>query len=117
MTKSGGSCRQSDFTGETDFCPECGAILPLPGREDSIKCRVCSFAVNVTEFNGIEHISTVTFNQENKCAKTGVSRTPLGPLVDRKCPKCGNDQMTFATLQTRSADEGQTVFYTCTQCK
>lgn len=40
-----------------------------------------------------------------------------GPVVDRKCPKCGNDKMSYATLQLRSADEGQTVFYTCTKCK
>lgn len=40
-----------------------------------------------------------------------------GPVVDRKCPKCGNEKMSYATLQLRSADEGQTVFYTCTKCK
>lgn len=39
-----------------------------------------------------------------------------GPVVERKCPKCGNNKMSYATLQLRSADEGQTVFYTCTQC-
>lgn len=40
-----------------------------------------------------------------------------GPVVERRCPKCNNDKMSYATLQLRSADEGQTVFYTCTQCK
>ena len=39
-----------------------------------------------------------------------------GPVIERKCPKCGNDKMSYATLQLRSADEGQTVFYTCTKC-
>lgn len=39
-----------------------------------------------------------------------------GPVIDRKCSKCGNDKMSYATLQLRSADEGQTVFYTCTKC-
>uniref|UniRef100_A0A1X7VAQ9 DNA-directed RNA polymerase I subunit RPA12 n=1 Tax=Amphimedon queenslandica TaxID=400682 RepID=A0A1X7VAQ9_AMPQE len=37
--------------------------------------------------------------------------------ADRKCPQCGNDEMTYTTQQTRSADEGQTVFYTCPKCK
>lgn len=40
-----------------------------------------------------------------------------GPVVEKKCPKCGNERMSYATLQLRSADEGQTVFYTCTKCK
>lgn len=40
-----------------------------------------------------------------------------GPVVERKCAKCGNDKMSYATLQLRSADEGQTVFFTCTKCK
>jgi len=39
-----------------------------------------------------------------------------GPVIDRKCPRCPNDKMSYATLQLRSADEGQTVFYTCTKC-
>ncbi len=37
--------------------------------------------------------------------------------VEHKCPNCGNDEMTYTTQQTRSADEGQTVFYTCPKCK
>lgn len=40
-----------------------------------------------------------------------------GPVVERKCPKCGYDKMSYATLQLRSADEGQTVFFTCLKCK
>jgi len=40
-----------------------------------------------------------------------------GPVVDRQCPQCQNDKMSYATVQLRSADEGQTVFYTCTKCK
>lgn len=40
-----------------------------------------------------------------------------GPVVERQCPQCQNDKMSYATLQLRSADEGQTVFYTCTKCK
>ena len=37
--------------------------------------------------------------------------------VDHICSKCGHGKATYSTQQTRSADEGQTVFYTCTKCK
>lgn len=40
-----------------------------------------------------------------------------GPVLERKCPKCDNDVMSYAAIQLRSVDEGQTVFYTCTKCK
>jgi len=36
--------------------------------------------------------------------------------VDEACPKCNHPQMEFYTMQLRSADEGQTVFYECHQC-
>lgn len=33
--------------------------------------------------------------------------------VDEECPKCRNPTMEYYTMQMRSADEGQTVFYEC----
>lgn len=40
-----------------------------------------------------------------------------GPVIERLCKKCGHDEMSYAAVQLRSADEGQTVFFTCVKCK
>lgn len=64
---------------------------------------------------------TIEFNKKNVYGsskeKNDVMEEAEGPIVERKCPQCQNDKMSYATLQLRSADEGQTVFYTCTKCK
>lgn len=62
---------------------------------------------------------TITFNTYTKKRNVSTKKESEddGPVVERLCSKCGNDKMSYATLQLRSADEGQTVFYTCTKCK
>lgn len=60
---------------------------------------------------------TIYFNTKDVYDEKAKKEGDEGPIVERKCPKCGNDKMSYATLQLRSADEGQTVFYTCTKCK
>ncbi|XP_014668736.1 PREDICTED: DNA-directed RNA polymerase I subunit RPA12-like [Priapulus caudatus] len=105
------------FTSDIEFCSECGAILPLPGRDDVVVCRVCSYAIDVTEFAKIEINTKIVFNaREEKQGTTHSSQDIAGPLVDRKCSKCGHEGMTYTTRQTRSVDEGQTVFYSCPAC-
>jgi DNA-directed RNA polymerase I subunit RPA12 len=39
-------------------------------------------------------------------------------VVDEPCPQeaCDSKQLNFYTLQIRSVDEGQTVFYECPKC-
>lgn len=58
-----------------------------------------------------------TYDADKKFIKKESEEEEEGPVVEKKCPKCGNERMSYATLQLRSADEGQTVFYTCTKCK
>jgi DNA-directed RNA polymerase subunit M len=39
------------------------------------------------------------------------------PIIEIKCPKCGNKKAYFWTMQTRASDESETKFYKCTKCK
>ncbi|XP_048376077.1 DNA-directed RNA polymerase I subunit RPA12 isoform X1 [Stegostoma tigrinum] len=111
------SCFQCD----PDFCPECGTILPLPGPEDYVVCRKCDFKISVHKFEGTEIHTEMVFNHpeimELNLAAEDEDGAVKGPVVERKCSRCGHDGMVYHTRQTRSADEGQTVFYTCMSCR
>lgn len=74
---------------------------------------------SVSVFGKMEACYKIYFNKFTKSAPKQPDDTEEaeGPVVERRCPKCNNDKMSYATLQLRSADEGQTVFYTCTKCK
>ena len=63
------------------------------------------------------HVSTdvITFKTEWQSDASG-AHAQDGPEVERICPKCNHNKATYCTRQTRSADEGQTVFYKCTKC-
>ena len=36
--------------------------------------------------------------------------------IEEPCPKCKHPVLEYYTMQLRSADEGQTVFYECQKC-
>lgn len=82
---------------------------------------VCKFEVDIEIMEELEVKYVIEFNTksdyiEEQQLKSAQSKTD-GPLVERRCPRCGNDTMSYASLQLRSADEGQTIFYTCTKCQ
>ncbi|KAG8248788.1 DNA-directed RNA polymerase I subunit RPA12-like [Homalodisca vitripennis] len=106
---------------EPGFCPQCGTILPLVGEAGGVTCYLCKISYGPEVFGRMEANYRIYFN---RYSETGKKRVEMdegeeadGPVVERRCPKCNNDRMSYATLQLRSADEGQTVFYTCTKCK
>uniref|UniRef100_A0A3B3Z841 DNA-directed RNA polymerase subunit n=2 Tax=Periophthalmus magnuspinnatus TaxID=409849 RepID=A0A3B3Z841_9GOBI len=109
----------SCFAGDPNFCPECGNVLPLPGMQDIVCCPRCSFSIPVTEFAGREILSTVVFNPEQStmALQKDEDSELKGPVIDRRCSRCNKEGMIYHTRQMRSADEGQTVFFTCLHCR
>ncbi|CAH3994195.1 unnamed protein product [Pieris brassicae] len=107
------------FTSTTAFCARCGSILPLLNDFGLVKCYACKSIYEPENFNKVKFNYTINFNTVSVIANENILNldNPEGPVVERKCPKCGCERMSYATLQLRSADEGQTVFYTCVSCK
>ncbi|XP_015185305.1 PREDICTED: DNA-directed RNA polymerase I subunit RPA12 [Polistes dominula] len=109
------------FTTAPGFCPQCGSILPLLEEKGLVSCYCCKRNWGPEVYGNMAMSYTIHFQSKN--AYTRLKETDEndqngdGPVVERLCPQCGNEKMSYATLQLRSADEGQTVFYTCTKCK
>ena len=53
---------------------------------------------------------------EKKEAVAAAASGPARMTTQERCPKCDHPELLYYTMQLRSADEGQTVFYECPQC-
>ncbi|XP_028316453.1 DNA-directed RNA polymerase I subunit RPA12 [Gouania willdenowi] len=110
----------SCFHSDSSFCPECGNVLPLPGLANVVLCPRCSFSIDVAEFSGQEIRSEVVFNSVEASSVVLEDEEDSflkGPVIDRRCSQCNKEGMIYHTRQMRSADEGQTVFFTCIHCR
>ncbi|XP_030376153.1 DNA-directed RNA polymerase I subunit RPA12 [Scaptodrosophila lebanonensis] len=111
------------FNNRPGFCPSCGSILPPLQMKGNVVCFNCKQEFLPDVYIGEKTEFTIQFNTYDptkifsKAKRESRTADSDGPVVERKCPKCGHDKMSYATLQLRSADEGQTVFFTCLQCK
>ncbi|KAJ2009199.1 hypothetical protein GGI04_000635 [Coemansia thaxteri] len=111
--------RRTNF-GSLIFCPLCGNLLDSPGDQDHIVCHACGEAQDGEQFEDIETVSRSQDNafpsrlRNKRSLVQGVGEGErVNARVEETCPECGCTEMTFYTIQMRSADEGQTVFYKC----
>ncbi|KCZ80857.1 hypothetical protein H312_01740 [Anncaliia algerae PRA339] len=89
------------------FC-SCGSVLLIPSKEESI-CNLCK-----KEYKFKKSTIRVVKYYKNSLKK---EEDTIDPIINRSCEQCGSKEMTFKSVQLRSTDEGQTIYYTCTKCK
>ena len=87
------------------FC-KCGSILQIPDTEFCV-CKNCSRKVKAD-------FPEVVFEKVYLSKEVESHNEVAAPKIEQNCPKCNSKEMHYNTIQTRSADEGQTVFYSCT---
>ena len=105
--------------GSLIFCNFCGNLLDSHSSTSDIKCGVCTASYPKSKFANLKVVTTSsedafpsTLKLARSVVKTSLKKDELddGATIKEKCPKCGNEEMQYHTLQLRSADEGATVF-------
>ena len=108
------------------FCPSCRSTLKVDSS-GSISCNCCPYVSNLDELTASEIPVTVTYSATRATplwAKTDFEQfslrqntEPTRATIEEPCPNCGTPEVGYYTVQLRSVDEGQTVFYECPACK
>ena len=118
-----------------EFCPDCGGMM-LPfeeviidedNKEDDesvdeekptkkyLKCNSCGYKKDLSEDVKEEYSVEKKVETEDTVIMRG-DESGMKSTVREICPKCGHDRASSELLQTRSADEAPTRFFTCEKC-
>ncbi|VDN01103.1 unnamed protein product [Thelazia callipaeda] len=102
--------------GITEFCSQCGTVLLLPLTAPTIiTCNYCHSKCRIRTIRN-ELVCRVEKIYKKHIKSNKEEGILENPIVEKTCEKCGHDKMSYVCRQTRSADEGQTVFYKCLKC-
>ena len=106
------------------FCPSCRATLCVDSSGD-IECKVCPYKSNLANETILP--TSITYSSDRPIplwaksdeeqAALKKSNEPTRATIDEPCVKCSHEPVGYYTVQLRSVDEGQTVFYECPKCK
>ncbi|KAL8494863.1 hypothetical protein ACS0TY_019146 [Phlomoides rotata] len=102
-----------------EFCPTCGIMLlyELPNMESPARfyCPTCPYVGQIR-------------NRVKIKRSVRLVKKPIDPIfseddrqdlnvTEASCPECGHGKANLTQVQTRSADEPMTEFYTCVKCR
>ena len=98
------------------FCPKCSALL-VPKEVKGKKLIVCSCGYS-EKAEGDMSIKESVAKSDRKLEVVGEQDENTLPIADEEiCSKCNNKGAYYWFIQTRSADEPETRFLKCTECK
>ena len=107
------------------FCPNCHNTLSV-NASGTVRCSICNHTTNLSTYSAAELPSRTTTSADRPVplwAKSDKEQAALRNLsepkrmvVEEPCVKCDAKEVGFYTVQLRSVDEGQTVFYECPKC-
>ncbi len=105
------------------FCPNCHSTLTVDAS-GTIRCNVCSYTSNLSAMQVLPSSTTVSndtpvplwakSDEEQQALRA--AKEPTRATVEEPCVRCGHPEVGYYTVQMRSVDEGQTVFYECPNC-
>jgi len=92
------------------FCPKCKCIM-MPKASGKKTVLACSC--------GHVHEANVSFTEQTKKRKEieVIEERESLPIIEQECPKCHHKKAFFWSKQTRAADEPETRFFKCEECK
>lgn len=88
------------------FCI-CGTLIHVGADSSVIRCSRCK------KENSVEMTRPIRFERVVQREQDVDAGDVKGARIKYQCPSCNSDEMMYSTAQLRSADEGQTVFYSC----
>ena len=94
------------ITNNNVICQKCGGEKPLEKIKNHFIESVEKFELSKIWMNKLKKKEDI-LRQGQKVKKA---------IIDEVCPKCGHNKLYYYVMQTRSADEGSTVFYECIKC-
>ena len=110
------------------FCPNCHNTLSV-NATGAVNCGVCTYTTNLSTYASAGTLpsrKTVSADrpvplwaksdEEQSALRNSESGSSKRMVVEEPCLKCGAKEVGFYTVQLRSVDEGQTVFYECPNC-
>ncbi|POR36245.1 DNA-directed RNA polymerase subunit [Tolypocladium paradoxum] len=110
--------------GSMVFCTDCGNLLPATkGTEKNIlQCECCGVwnrdtgsKTILTKSKPSDFPSFLRQKLQSKVQAVERHNIQTKTAAQERCRNCGREEVTYTTLQLRSADEGSTVIYSC-QC-